>query len=387
MYKTVNSGIDGLVLGFGIGKYLDLDSFADLEDGKLLAGDKMFSSKGSPVSWYGVDFMVQPRGAKGYEWILRNDDVVVCTAREARGGYVLPEVYVTFRASYLWSHGSTTAVNLFRGWLAKWASVTEDKVSRCDLCLDIEMKTPLVDLHREIVTRAKHKGYYLKDLSGYMRGLHDSGYEFGKGNLVGRFYDKTLEIISSKKDWFRDIWTGNGWDGVTPVTRVEFQMRRKFLKLFQANGYDDLELAASSMWRYCTGDWLRVCEPPKGKRKNNHQHLLPAQEWWVSVQQSKCLFGEDVGLTRFQLKKPRYDALIAQSKGVLSSALALRASAVGMSEAFYSFRQDMDGWLKNDLRDVAASKIAGFSNMEKPDTHLVDAAIEMGARIVSVDSE
>ena len=58
-----------------------------------------------------------------------------------------------------------------------------------------------------------------------------------------------------------------------------------------------------------------------------------------------------------------------------------------MSEAFYSFRPDMDGWLKNDLRDVAASKIAGFSNMEKPDTHLVDAAIEMGARIVSVDSE
>jgi len=384
MYKIVNSGIDSLVLGFSIEKYLDLDSFTDLEDSKLLAGDKMFNSKGSPVSWHDVDFIVQPRGARGYEWILRNDDVIVCIAREAKGGSVLPEVYVTFSAPYLWSHGNTAAVNLFKHWLGKWALFTEDKVSRCDLCLDIEMTTPMIDLHKEIVTLAKHKGYYLKDLSGYMRGLHDSGYEFGKGALVGRFYDKTLEIKSSKKDWFRDIWTANGWDGVTPVTRVEFQMRRNFLKLFQVNGYDDLEPAVGSTWRYCTGDWLRVCEPPKGK-KNNHQHLLPAQEWWAFVQQSKCLFGEDAGLTRFQVKKPRYDALMAQGKGVLSSALALRASAVGISEALYSFRRDIDAWLKNELRDEAVSKIAGGSNMQKPDTHMVDEATKLGAEIVSVD--
>ncbi len=100
MYKVVNSGIDSLVLGFSIEKYLDLDSFTDLEDSKLLAGDKMFNSKGYPVSWYGVDFIVQPRGARGYEWILRNDDVIVCIAREAKGGSVLPEVYVTFSAPY-----------------------------------------------------------------------------------------------------------------------------------------------------------------------------------------------------------------------------------------------------------------------------------------------
>ena len=93
-----------------------------------------------------------------------------------------------------------------------------------------------------------------------------------------------------------------------------------------------------------------------------------------------------MGLTRFQLKKPRYDALMAQGKGVISSALALRASAVGISEALYSFRKDMDAWLKNDLRDVAVSKLAGVSSMQKPDTHLVDAAIQMGAEIVSVDS-
>jgi len=384
MYIIVNSGIDSLVLGFSIEEYPDLDSFTDLEEKKMLAGNKMFNSKGCPVSWYGVDFVMQPRGARGYEWILRNDDVIVCIAKEAKGGSVLPEVYVTFSASYLWAHGSTTAVSLFKRWLGKWALFSEDKVSRCDLCLDIEMTTPVIDLHKEIVTRAIHKGYYLKDLSGYMRGLHDTGYEFGKGNLVGRFYDKTLEIMSSKKYWFRDIWTANGWEGVTPVTRVEFQMRRNFLKLFQVNGYDDLELAVGSMWRYCTGDWLRVCEPPKGK-KNNHQHLLPAQEWWAFVQQSRCLFGEDVGLTRFKLKKPRIDALMAQGKGVLSSALALRASAVGMPEAVFSFRKEIDAWLKNELRAEAVSKIAGVSSMEKPDTHLVDAVIKMGGEIVSVD--
>ena len=372
-------------MGFSIEKYLEVESFTDLEESKLLAGDKMFNSKGCPVSWYGVDFIVQPRGARGYEWILRNDDAIVCIAREAKGGSVLPEIYVTFSAPYLWSHGSTAAVVLFKQWLGKWALFTEDKVSRRDLCLDLEMTTPIIDLYTEIVTLAKHKGCYLKDLSGYMRGLHNSGYEFGKSALVGRFYDKTLEITSSKKYWFRDIWTANDWDGVTPVTRVEFQMRRNFLKLFQVNGYYDLELAVASMWRYCTDKWLRVCEPSKGK-KNNHQHLLPAQEWWAFVQQSKCLFGEDVGLTRFQLKKPRYDALMAQGKGVLSSALALRASAVGISEALYCFHKDIDAWLRDDLRDIAITKISGVSNMEKPDTHLVDEIIKIGGQIVSMDS-
>lgn len=384
MYKIVNSGIDNLVLGFSIDKYLDMDSFIDLEDSKLSAGDKMFNSKGSPVSWYGVDLIIQPRGSRGYEWILRNDDVIVCIAREAKGGSVLPEVYVTFSAPYLWLHGSTVAVNLLKRWLSKWALFTEDKVSRCDLCLDIEMKNPIIDLHKEIVTLAKHKGHYLKDLRGYMRGLHTTGYEFGKGNLVGRFYDKTLEILSSKKGWFRDIWIANGWDGVTPVTRVEFQMRRNFLKLFQINGYDDLEPAVGSIWRYCTNDWLRVCEPQKGK-KNNHQHLLPPQKWWEFVQQSKCLFSEDVGLTPFKIKKPRYDALMAQGTGVLSSALALRASAVGMTEALFSFRKEINIWLKNELRGSAVSKIARFSNIEKPDTHLIDEAIRLGGEIIEIE--
>jgi len=116
----------------------------------------------------------------------------------------------------------------------------------------------------------------------------------------------------------------------------------------------------------------------------NH-HCLCGFKWRAFVQQSKCLFGEDVGLTRFKLKKPRIDALMAQGKGVLSSALALRASAVGISEALFSFHKDMDAWLRDGLRDIAVSKIAGVSNMEKPDTHLVDEIIEIGGQIVSVD--
>ncbi len=92
-----------------------------------------------------------------------------------------------------------------------------------------------------------------------------------------------------------------------------------------------------------------------------------------------------MGLTRLKLKKPHYDALMAQGKGVMSSALALRASAVGISEALFSFRKDIDAWLKDDLRDVAVSKIARVSNMEKPVTHLVDEAVRMGAEIISVN--
>lgn len=92
-------------------------------------------------------------------------------------------------------------------------------------------------------------------------------------------------------------------------------------------------------------------------------------------------------LTRYQVKKPRYDALMAQGKGVLSSALAVRASVVGITSAWFSFRQDIDKWLKYELRGEAVSKIPGVSNMETSDTHMLDHILELGGEIVEIEEK
>jgi hypothetical protein len=84
--KVVASGIDTLVMGFSIQGYLDVDDFEALTEAKLKAGEKQFDSKGCGMDWFGVELTMMPRGAMGYEWVMRNADVSVCIAREARNG-------------------------------------------------------------------------------------------------------------------------------------------------------------------------------------------------------------------------------------------------------------------------------------------------------------
>ena len=135
--KILGSGVDSLVIGFLIERYGNAEAFVKLEEAKAKAGEKMFGGKGAKVAWFGRDFVVSARGTKGYEWVLDNADVRVCIARKAHGGTVYPEVYVTFRAEYLWREGHVGAFNEFQGWLASWAVIKGDKVSRCDLSMDI----------------------------------------------------------------------------------------------------------------------------------------------------------------------------------------------------------------------------------------------------------
>jgi hypothetical protein len=42
-------------------------------------------------------------------------------------------------------------------WLSKWATIKAIKVSRADLCPDIAMPFPEIDLKTETVTRARRK--------------------------------------------------------------------------------------------------------------------------------------------------------------------------------------------------------------------------------------
>jgi len=133
--KVVASGIDTLVIGFSIESYLDISSFEVLSDAKTKAAAKQFDAKGCGVEWFGAEFNMMARGAMGYEWVLRNGDVTVCIAREARGGSIMPEVYVTFSSQNMWANGAEKAVMTFKRWLSKWAVIRNTKVSRADLCV------------------------------------------------------------------------------------------------------------------------------------------------------------------------------------------------------------------------------------------------------------
>lgn len=381
--RVVNSGIDGLVIGFSIAEFINIEAFKLLDDAKAKAGEKMFGRKSSSVTWFGKDFIVSARGTKGYEWILENADVRFYVAKKAQGGRVYPEVYVTFRADYLWRMGHVGVVQEFQDWLQSWAVVANNKVSRCDLCIDIQMELPKIDLAKEAVTRARGKVEYYETCEHYVSGRLDTGYRIGSGALIGRIYDKSLEITISKKEWFKTIWSANGWDGESRVIRAEFQARRDFLKKMSVDSFLSLCERLADMWRYYTHDWLTI-RIPCG---DSHRHRWEVAEWWKVIQDGFTLFGKAYGLLPFKQHQFRYEHLMRQARGVLVSAIAVIGTRFGVEHGYFKVGKDIQEWLNaTDFRHDVTERMASMATLSAPiGKNLVDEVVRMGGRIESVE--
>jgi len=382
--RVVACGIDTMVIGFSIESYVGVNDFETLTEVKNKAGEKQFDKKGYGVEWFGTEFNMTARGAMGYEWVMRNSDVTVCIAREAKSGSIIPEVYVTFSSQNLWTNGLDSAVMIFESWLSKWAVISGNKISRADLCLDIAMPFPVIDINNEIVSRARKKRRVNEPvkIEHHVECRRDTGYRFGSGDLVGRFYDKTNEIKVSQKEWMKEVWKSESRDGESPVVRYEFQCRRNFLKEMSVNSFEELKERLADIWRYCTHDWLRVCD----QGANTNQSRWKSKDYWTLIQQSFNLFGQAYGVLRMKSKKVRYDHLLKQIRGCCVSAVAVLSSGLGTDTGMFKLKEDLQAMVQSEdfLTDLAKRQGA-VANMEKPANHLVDAAIKMGAKIVSVE--
>jgi hypothetical protein len=381
--KIVNAGIDTLVVGLSIAEYKDAEVFDSLYQAKAEAGVKTFGSKGTKVIFYDKEFAVMPRGAKGYEFVLGNDDLLVCIAEKPQGGHKMPEVYVTFRAQYLWREGYINAFNELVEWINTWAVVVGDRVSRVDLCVDVQMELPKIDLSKDAVTRAKGKIDYYEPCEHYVNGRKDTGYKYGSGKLSARIYDKSVEIIKTQKKWFESIWLTNGWDGKSKVTRIEFQARRGLLKEMSVDNFASLCDRRADLWRYYTNDWLTIRTPTS----DSHKHRWPIAEWWQVVQNGIGLFGQAYGVLRDKQHVYRYDRLIKQASGVTISAAALLCSRYGLDYALQKIKQDIDELLNSpDFRLDVYKRSSRTATMEKPKSnHLVDEIIRLGGELISVE--
>jgi len=383
--RVVASGIDTLVVGYSIQSYVGVNNFEALTEAKNKAGEKQFDKKGCGLEWFGTEFNMTARGAMGYEWVMRNADVTACIARETRGGSIIPEVYVTFSSQNLWANGLDGAVMMFERWLSRWAAIADNKISRVDLCLDIAMPFPVIDINSEIVSRARKKMRVNEPvkIEHHVECRRDTGYRFGSGDLVGRFYDKTNEIKVSQKEWTKEVWKVEGWDGETPVVRYEFQCRRNFLKEMSVNSFEELKERLADIWRYCTHDWLRVCD----QGANTNQSRWKSKDYWTLIQQSFVLFGQAYGVLRMKSKKVSYNHLLKQIRGCCVSAVAVLSSGLGTATAMCKLEKDLQAMLKSEeFRADVARRQGSVANMRKPATHLFDEALRMGAEIVSVKS-
>jgi hypothetical protein len=366
-YKPLLAGVDTLEVGFCVDEYLIDDYCWDtLEWAKLEAQSTHFDNYKGQVTLAGKRFMVKRSGAQRYNYILENDDVTVKIFKEARGGRNYPELVVTFRSHFLWRSGWQDALGSIVDWVNTWVRGSVIKPSRVDLTVDFIGPLPQLspDL-REVVTRAKGKTAHLETVdnaSRYSQGRLQSGYSFGKGDLSCRIYNKKLEIAKSNKGWFKELWRDNGWQEGQPVTRVEFQCRRAFLRSLQIETIDYL-VQLPDVWHYTVNNWIAIKEPSP----DTHRSRWPDSEFWQAVKSATPLFGDITGVSRLKQLRPKAEALQRQLRGCMTSLGALAIESLPGCPVSYGrkyVKSLMNKWLESsEFEDDVRIKAAKFASM------------------------
>jgi len=338
------AGIDTLAVGFNVDEFdLTSDEWAYLADAKANAQGRMFDGGGHPIILRGHKFSMSPKGSHGYEYIMVNDDIRVQLATRAMGGKVYPELRVTWRSHYLWRYSWQAAFVHVEKWIREWALGNSHTVSRADLCIDVGMDLPRVNLRAgECVSYARSKREFF--VEHHLRGLEETGFRFGQGDLLCRVYDKVAETAVSDKAWFHDMWRKKGWDGEGPVTRVEFQARRDHLKSQQIETVQDLERQLADLWRYFAQDWISLRDEADG---DSNRRRWPVKEFWKVVQECVSVFGVVTGVRRLTQRTPKIASLNRLGRGVMVTLVALYRTTYESTPGTKITVPQAIGWLQD----------------------------------------
>ena len=161
-------------------------------------------------------------GLKPWRWLLKGDDfhLRLSAARN------VPTASVRLLSVALATYGHEGLYALACDVVGSVGDVLEAGASRVDVFADLQGFAPTADDMAGIVCPALYRGVHLC-------GAVPQTFQYGKGALVVRVYNKSAELASSHKSWLREVWaTCEGYSPELDVWRVEAQFRREALRSY-----------------------------------------------------------------------------------------------------------------------------------------------------------
>lgn len=218
------------------------------------------------------------------------------------------------------------------------ARLVKNKVSRVDPCADLSDQTidslyrAYVDGH--CVTRARQSAEHLVDhyWDGYRVNRQPTGFRVGKGSVLLRVYDKSLETRNDSEKLI--LMQTRRWGGLGGhALRAEFQVRRSKLKELGVDTLQDWYAKRGSVVEYLSTKWCRMTAGPI---EASHPDRTATHPDWQRVQGA---FAEWAGEPIAQLAPlPKLeipaDDLLNQIVGALTSYHARRRCSIQSNEAF-----------------------------------------------------
>jgi hypothetical protein len=314
--KHLASGIDSLVLAVDL-VWKDNSFFKALSILKVKAKE---DETPQPIQLQSEDKLhslvmeVKPWGRDGYEWMLDSPEFFIRLGDWMRPKS-RPSAMIEVRSQALWLYGAVEVVDrLFSLLNGVGALISETKVSRVDLCLDLLIPQKLwkLKLFDHTVTFAQTKDFYVR--CGKFTGA-----TIGRGRFSVRIYDKPFEIEKkSFKTWMYDIWNLEAVKDCHRVIRFEFELRREGLRELAFNTVWQVLNNPRAIWAYCTREWLMFVNNRELHKRD--QVLLP---FWKTVQEQ--YLGGQCGYPAIRAKivNVKKKQLAQQMLGQLTSILAL----------------------------------------------------------------
>ena len=290
----------------------------ELKDGviAMLIEHRAKTDKGGAVMTFREEdghFLVRPHGWRGYPFWLSSPRYEVFVGAAAP----FPPVYVALHSPYIHTLGVEAAVGEVQrqlgGLLRGEASLVP---SRIDLYADTQGWQPTAADFGRFVCRGVRRQLYEQPPQLHGSGRQLSGFMFGKGDVVARIYDKTLEMQVRGSTWQELMWHDR--DPEDGVWRVEFQFRRRGLTTFGIRSMDQALRSRQDLWEYGTR-WLSLRRPTRHMKMSR----WPEASVWVKLRNA-------------QLGSPRSDLIrervrLADERRLVSGFLGYVSSVAAMS--------------------------------------------------------
>ena len=302
---------------------------------ELAKSDRMVEQK---VTLGDRVFTIMPNGARFHAYILHNESLELKFAHARSNSQNNYPISIRIKSAYLWQDGFIAAymgtMEFLKAVLK--GQIVAEKISRADLCChtdNIKFDT-LSDIYEGWKGNFRKIEYftYNRKTTGFCFG------SFKEKNVMCRVYDKSLEIKTSGKTWFNDIWQKENMD-IENVWNVEFQVGRKFFKDYSIESVQDFILKMRAIWEYLTKDWINYIN-----RDNERVERCTLKESWVEIQGAYLDYCYTSIIKREKQVNRKAERLIPLLVGVLTSYGACKQE-ITLHRTFGHFKQDLIDYL------------------------------------------
>ena len=313
-FQLLRQGIDSLYLSFP--GQLHSDREIELSELKRLAQSAEEGRKAlAVIELDGRQFEVTDRGRGRFKYVLKDSyQLISISSGTAKS---LPLAITQISANWLAMEDVPQIVKETEAIVSNFGQLQgEAQVSRADIFVDFVAPYGLHDWDESAwVTRAHN-------IARYFTNGKPTGWTVGlKGLRAARLYDKTEEIKKSGKDYLRSLWAEKGWDGESPVFRLEFQLKREALKEHDAPTPAKLLKRLGVIWEYATQDWLSLTIPSETDKT---QTRWPNHPMWGKLSQIEWKGTEYADRKRVKLNKsPSMQTRSRQLLTVIASHMAV----------------------------------------------------------------